>query len=79
MTEYKVTIHAIQTMTIDARDAELAIKKARSKMTSDWTPMDAVAVDPLNNLFSEDLYDNRSLHRYVVIRPSSSYADTGRD
>ena len=59
MSEYTVTIHAIQTIKItDARDAEKAIEKARKKLTKDWQLMDAVVVDNLNNSYQEEFYDD---------------------
>ena len=58
MSEYTVTIHATQTMKIDARDAEQAIMKASKKLTSDWELKDAVAVDIMNISYSEDFYDS---------------------
>ena len=59
MSDYTVTIHAIQTIEIEnVRDAEQAIKKARKKLTDQWQLMDAVAVDNLNNSYQEEFYDD---------------------
>lgn len=59
MSDYTVTIHAIQTIEIkNVRDAEQAIKKARKMLSDDWKPMDAVAVDNMNMSYTEDFYDD---------------------
>ena len=58
MTGFTVTIHAIQTIEVpNQKDAKKAIEKAMKKLTDDWKPIDATAVDNLGNSFSEDLYD----------------------
>ena len=52
---HTVTIHAIQTIEVDARDAQQAIKKAMKKLDSDWQLMDAVAVDAMGVAHEEEL------------------------
>lgn len=57
---HTVTVHAIQTIEVDARDSEQAIKKALKQLTDDWVLMDAVSVDAMGVSHEEELYDGDS-------------------
>ena len=62
MPKYTVTIHATQTIEVDnVADAKKAIKKAIKSLTDDWRLEDAVAVDIMNQSFSEEFYDNDTI------------------
>lgn len=59
MSDYKVTIHAIQTIEIkNVRDAEKAIEKAKKLLSADWDLKDAVAVDNMGQSYQEEFYDD---------------------